>query len=196
MEKYIEFEEMKAQLAVLNRKLEQETILNERLLRRAMKEKAWNIRRKMIIESMVCAIMVPYFIWIIPLIAPGISIGFCYFTCFFLLLALGCNYYLYHHFRPEEFIYGNLLEARKDTLKLKKIYANWLKFIGLPFIIVFLSWFVHEITRLQEGERLEDMLTAVIIGTIAGGIIGTYRYLKIQHTADAILQQIEEMNEK
>ena len=37
MERYNEFEEMKAQLALLNKKLEQETIVNERLIRRSMK---------------------------------------------------------------------------------------------------------------------------------------------------------------
>ena len=40
MEKYTELEEMKAQLALLNKKLEKETIVNERLIRRAMKNKA------------------------------------------------------------------------------------------------------------------------------------------------------------
>ena len=108
MERYNEFEEMKAQLALLNKKLEQETIINERLIRRSMKQKASSLCRKAIIESVVSLIMIPYFIWVMPQLI-GLSTGFCMFVCFMLALALGYNYYIHSHFRPDEFVYGDLI---------------------------------------------------------------------------------------
>ncbi len=194
MERYNEFEEMKAQLALLNKKLEQETIVNERLIRRSMKEKASSLRRKAIIESIVSAIMIPYFIWVIPELI-GLSTGFCIFVCFMLALALGYNYYIHSHFRPDEFVYGDLVKAKKNTLMLKKFYANWLKFIGIPFIIVFLGWFAFEIKQHFQGEELQSMLGGMSIGLVLGVIIGTYQYLKTQRMADDILTQIEELSE-
>ncbi len=193
MEKYMEFEEMKAQLALLNKKLEKETIVNERLIRRSMKEKASSLRRKAIVESIISAIMIPYFIWVMPELI-GLSTGFCIFVCFMLALALGYNYYIHSHFRPDEFVYGDLVKAKKNTLMLKKFYANWLKFIGIPFIIVFLGWFAYEIKQHFQGEELQSVLGSMVIGLVLGVIIGTYRYLKTQRMADAILDQIEELS--
>ena len=194
MERYNEFEEMKAQLALLNKKLEQETIVNERLIRRSMKEKASSLRRKAIIESVVSLIMIPYFIWVMPQLI-GLSTGFCLFVCFMLALALGYNYYIHSHFRPDEFVYGDLIKAKKNTLMLKKFYANWLKYIGIPFIIVFLGWFAFEIKQHFQGEELQSILGGMAIGLVLGVIIGTYRYLKTQRMADDILTQIEELSE-
>lgn len=194
MERYNEFEEMKAQLVLLNKKLEQETIVNERLIRRSMKEKASSLRRKAIIESVVSLIMIPYFIWVMPQLI-GLSTGFCMFVCFMLALAIGYNYYIHSHFRPDEFVYGDLVKAKKNTLMLKKFYANWLKFIGIPFIIVFLGWFAFEIKQHFQGEELQGILGGMAIGLVLGVIIGTYRYLKTQRMADDILTQIEELSE-
>ncbi len=187
-----ELMEMREQLAILTQKLEKETIVNERLMRSAMKAKASWIRRKAIIESAITLIMLPYFIWVMPGLC-GISVEFCIFTCFFMVLALGYNYYIHSHFQPNKFTHGNLLEARKDTLMLKKFYANWLKFIGIPFIVVFFTWFIHDITQVIHGEELQDALGGMAIGIVLGSIIGIYRYKKTQRTADEILEQIEDM---
>ena len=193
MNNYSELEEMRAQLVILNKKLEKETIINEQLMRKAMKDKAWSLRKKAIAEAIVTAIMIPYFIWVIPNLLD-VSMEFCIFTCFFMALALGYNYYIFSHFRPDEFIYGSLIKARKDTLMLKKLYANWLKFIGIPFIVVFVGWFAYEMTQLLQGEALHSVLAGMAFGVILGGIIGTCRYIKTQRTANDILQQIEELS--
>ena len=195
MNEYIdsrELQQMKEQLAILTQKLNKETIVNERLMRSAMKNKASWLRRKAIIESVITLIMIPYFIWVMPGLC-GISVEFCAFVCFFLVLALGYNYYIHTHFRPDKFAHGNLLEARKDTLMLKKFYANWLKFIGIPFIVVFFAWFIHDMAQVIHGEALQGVLGGMAVGVVIGSIIGIYRYRKIQRTADEILTQIEEM---
>ena len=190
-----ELQQMKEQLAILTQKLDKETIVNERLMRQAMKTKASWLRRKAILESVVTLIMIPYFLWVMPGLC-GISMEFCIFTCFFMVLALGYNYYIHTHFRPDKFVHGDLLEARKDTLMLKKFYSNWLKFIGIPFLVVFFTWFIHDMTQVIHGEELKGVLGGMVIGAVIGGIIGVYRYNKVQRTADEILEQIEEISEK
>ena len=187
-----ELQEMKKQLAILTQKLEKETIVNERMMRQAMKNKASWLRKKAILESVLTLIMIPYFLWIMPKMA-GISMEFCIFTCFFMVFALVYNYYIHTHFRPDKFVHGDLLEARKDTLMLKKFYANWLKFIGIPFIIVFISWFTHDITRVIHGEELQSLLGGMAVGIVIGSVVGIYQYNKTQRTANEILEQIEEL---
>ena len=61
-----ELQQMKEQLAILTQKLNKETIVNERLMRQAMKSKASSIRKQAITESAITLIMIPYTIWVMP----------------------------------------------------------------------------------------------------------------------------------
>ena len=189
-----ELQQMKEQLATLTKKLDKETIVNERLMRQTMKSKASSIRKEAIIESIITLIMIPYTIWVMPEVI-GISTGLCCFTCFFMVLALAGNYYIHSRFRPNKFVQGNLLEVRKDTLNMKKFYINWLK-IGIPFLIIFFSWFIHDIHQASHEENLNGIYYGIGFGILIGSIVGIMTFRKIQRTADEILEQIEEMNEK
>lgn len=187
-----ELQEMKEQLAILTQKLEKETIVNERLLRQSMKNKASSIRRRAIVESIATLIMIPYFIWVMPGLI-GISVGLCSFTCFFMIAALAYNFYIHSHFQPEKFAHGSLLEARKDTLRTQKLYSKWRMYIGIPFCIVFISWFAYDISQVMHGEELRGALGGVAIGCVLGVIVGTFIHKKIQRTMNEIVEQIEEM---
>ena len=187
-----ELQEMKKQLAILSQKLEKETIVNERLIRQSMKNKASSIRRVAIFHTLFSLFLIPYFIWIAPH-DLNISTGLCYFTCFFMVLSLACDYYIHTRFRPYKFVQGNLLEIQKDTLMMKKIYLDWIKFIGLPFIVVFFCWFIHDIRLAYPNEELNYIYYGIGFGILIGSIVGTISFRKIQRTANEILEQIEEM---
>ena len=187
-----ELQEMKKQLAILSQKLEKETIVNERLIRQSMKNKASSIRRVAIFHTLFSLFLIPYFIWIAPH-DLNISTGLCYFTCFFMVLSLACDYYIHTRFRPHKFVQGNLLEIQKDTLMMKKIYLDWIKFIGLPFIVVFFCWFIHDIRLAYPGEELNGIYYGIGFGILLGTTIGIIQFKRIQNTANEILEQIEEM---
>ena len=186
-----ELQEMKEQLAILTQKLDKEAIVNERLIRQSMKNKATSIRKIAIAESIVTLIMIPYILWVMPNVI-AISTGLCCFTCFFMVLALAGNYYIHSRFRPDKFVLGNLLEARKDTLTMKRFYINWLK-IGIPFLVAFFSWFIHDIRLAYPGEELNGIYYGIGFGILLGTTIGIIQFKRIQNTADEILEQIEEM---
>ena len=190
-----ELQEMKAQLELLTKKLERETIVNERLIRHSMKEKANTLRRNIIIESLVCIIMIPFFIWILPKISPH-SMYFCTFSTAFMALALGYNYYMYREFHTKDFSESNLIEARKATLKFKQLTRRWSFCIGIPFLMIFIPWFVYENAQVYKGEMLELVLIFAAIGLLIGGVIGIYQFNKTLRTTDEILMQIEELEEQ
>lgn len=190
-----ELQEMKAQLELLTKKLERETIVNERLIRRSMKEKANTLSRNIVIESLVCIIMIPFFIWILPQISPH-SMYFCAFSVAFMMLALCYNYYMYHEFHTKDFSEANLIEARKATLKFKRLTRRWTYCIGIPFLMVFIPWFVYENAQAYKGEMLELVLIFAAIGLLIGCVIGIYQFNKTLRTTDEILMQIEELEEQ
>lgn len=187
--------EMKAQLALLTQKLEQETIVNQRLIRRSMKDKAYKLRRRIIEESIVCLIMIPFSLWLVPQFTKA-SMHFCLFMAAFMVLALCYNYYMYRQFHPKIFTEGNLIEARKATLKFKRLTLRWTYFIGLPFLMVFIPWFIFEKTQSYQGELLKIVLISGGIGFLIGGILGICQLMKTLRTTDEILRQIEDLEEK
>ena len=190
-----ELQEMKEQLALLMRKLEKEIIVSERLIRKAMKEKAYWLRRNLIIESIVCLMMIPFFIWILPGISK-VSTQFCIISVAFMLLAVFYSYYMYSRFHPKKFIEGNLIEVRKETLRFKKLTLRWTYCIGIPFLIVYIIFFIYEKMQFYQGELLKIVLICGAVGFFLGGIIGGLQLKRTLRTANEILKQIEELEEK
>lgn len=187
--------EMKEQLSLLIKKLDKETIVNERMIRRSMKEKADRLNRRLIVEILVSLIMIPFFICVLPNLSK-VSMPFCIFSAGFFALAILYDFYMYLRFRPQKFIEGNMIEARRDTLNFKKQTLRWTYCIGIPFLVVYIAWFVYEKMQYYQGEILKIVLVSALIGFLIGGAIGINVFIKTLRTTDEILMQIEELEEK
>lgn len=187
--------EMKEQLSLLIKKLDKETIVNERMIRRSMKEKADRLNRRLIVEILVCLIMIPFFICVLPNLSK-VSMPFCIFSAGFFALGVLYVFYMYLRFRPQKFIEGNMIEVRRDTLNFKKQTLRWTYCIGIPFLVVYIAWFVYEKMQYYQGEILKIVLVSALIGFLIGGAIGINIFLKDLRATDEILMQIEELEEK
>lgn len=187
-----ELMEMKEQLSILNKKLEKETIVNDRLMRRAMKNKISKMQRHALIKGIFIVLAMPYIICCLHVI--GTSPWFNAVSICSLITALLYDYRIHKNLHSNEAMYGNLMEVRKKVLSIKQAYKNWLK-ISIPFIIIWFSWFLYELFQLPHIPK-DVIFTGVVFGGTIGGIIGTLQYKKMQRTTDEILQQIEEMEER
>ena len=187
--------EMKEQLSLLIKKLDKETIVNERMIRRSMKEKADRLNRRLIVEIIVGLIMIPFFICVLPNLSK-VSMPFCIFSAGFFALGVLYDFYMYLRFRPQKFIEGNMIEVRRDTLNFKKQTLRWTYCIGIPFLVVYIAWFVYEKMQYYQGEILKIVLVSALIGFLIGGAIGINIFLKTLRATDEILMQIEELEEK
>lgn len=187
--------EMKEQLSLLIKKLDKETIVNERMIRRSMKEKADRLNRRLIVEIIVCLIMIPFFIFVLPNLSK-VSMPFCIFSAGFFALGVLYDFYMYLRFRPQKFIEGNMIEVRRDTLNFKKQTLRWTYCIGIPFLVVYIAWFVYEKMQYYQGEILKIVLVSALIGFLIGGAIGINIFVKTLRATDEILMQIEDLEEK
>ena len=187
--------EMKEQLSLLIKKLDKETIVNERMIRRSMKEKADRLKRRLIVEILVSLIMIPFFICVLPNLSK-VSMPFCIFSAGFFALGVLYDFYMYLRFRPQKFIEGNMIEVRRDTLNFKKQTLRWTYCIGIPFLVVYIAWFVYEKMQYYQGEILKIVLVSALIGFLIGGAIGINIFVKTLRATDEILMQIEELEEK
>ena len=73
-----ELMEMKEQLSILTKKLEKETLVNEKLMRRATKEKISKMQRRALIKGIGLGLCIPYVIGVCHLV--GLSLWLCGFT--------------------------------------------------------------------------------------------------------------------
>lgn len=192
MENYMdsrELMEMKEQLSILTQKLEKETIVNDRLMRRATKEKISKMQRRALIKGIVIGLCIPYTIGVFHFI--GLSLWLCGFTVLVLLIALYYDYRIHRNIHSDEAMYGNLLDVRKKVLRIKQAYKDWLKF-SIPILAIWLVWFWYETFQLPDIPK-ESIFIGTIFGTCIGGLTGFLQYKKMQRGADEILEQIEEM---
>lgn len=192
--------EMKEQMALLKQKLEKETIVHEQLMRKAMRVKAYSLRTKAILESILALTVIPVFTWVMHSLFH-FSIALCLFFGIVVTCAQIYSYYIHHHFRPKDFINNSVIEAKKETLRLKTYYANWLKYISIPFDITFLTWFIYEAIQLSQANNTSTIIFSIsfVVIFITVFILAMGQYFKIQRTADEIIGHIEELcrlNEK
>jgi membrane protein YdbS with pleckstrin-like domain len=186
----IELEQMKEQLSILKKKLENESILNDRLMRKAMSEKVSKINHDAIAAYIIIFFAIPYCTWVFIYLL-NLSWWFCGVTDIFLLIALIYTYISHRGIRSNEILEGNLLEVSYKIARMKKMYADWLK-IGIPFLVIWIIWFVLEVLHNSKGEEAHGVLIGGAVGAVIGVVIGSWKYRRIQRKAKEVIEQIHE----
>ena len=152
MEKDIRLEELeglKQQLTLLNKKLEKQSIVNEKLIRNSMREKMLNINRTgivmcaaMLIATPICALEFHYVL--------HISLALNIFTCGFMAIAFA--YTVWSHWGlNSNLLNGDLITASSIILRTRKRYKQWYYF-SWPWFAVWFCWLCYEISIKIEPE--------------------------------------------
>lgn len=186
----IELEQMREQLSVLKGKLDKEMIVNDRMMRKIMRQKVKSIKRYSWTIRTIILLGIPYCTWCFMYLLR-MSVWFTLVTDIFMIIALVYTYFMHRGINEKELMEGDLIEVRSKMLRMKHMQANWLKF-GIPFIILWLAWFVIENMNVADAQYI---LIGGGVGGVIGGIIGTMNYRKTRRMATEIIKQIEELNE-
>lgn len=189
-----ELENMRQQLNTLKNKLNQQEIVNDRLIRRSMKNTAGNINRKYNIAMAVGLLMIPYTYWVFIKLS-GFSFAFWLYTCVFMLICVGATYYNRRNISDSNLMTNNLLDVRRRMARAKKFDANWL-FFGVPGILLFMGWFMYDTYQTQGGTLNNPFFWGGCIGGIIGAVIGFMMHLKTQRQYQDIIDQIKDLTEE
>ena len=82
--------EMRQQMNILKKKLEQQEIVNEKLIRQSMRKNMRSINRRNFILTAIAILMVPYSYWVFYKMV-GFSMAFWIGTSIFMLICAGAN---------------------------------------------------------------------------------------------------------
>ena len=189
-----DLENMRQQMTTLKNKLNLQEIVNDRLIRRTMRNQVNNINRRYNIIMAIGLIMVPYGYWCFVKLC-GLSLFFWIVTSIFMLICVGATFYTYRKISDPNLMNRNLVEARKKVISAKKFEANWL-FFGIPAVVLWVGWFLYETYQIHGGSFSNGLFWGGCIGGIIGAICGLSINFRTQREYQDVIDQIEDLTEE
>ena len=189
-----EISEMREQLATLKKQLNNQSIINDRLIKEAISQKISHINRSGVAFSVLCAFSIPAGFVSFRMI--GLSLPFCIATSLLFLIFLVGMIIGHHDLRNQTLHSGDLISTYKAVARTRKVYQNWRKW-AVPLAVVWVAWGGYDIYTnvTQDVELLRTIAIAGSVGAIIGGYIGNIQHRKTLRATDEIMRQIEELGE-
>lgn len=186
-----ELEQMREQIALLRRKLDKESIINEQLLRRTMHDKVRGLRRDNLTMIIIGTLAIPYTAIVFNYL--GMSLSFSIATCILLVVSILATWWGQRDLHADELLYGDVVSAGKKMLRFKQMNDRWLWF-AIPLLLAWLAWLVWEAYQQIGGTPLfNGFVTGAIVGIFIGGIIGGVYRSRMKRRVREVLAHIEEL---
>ena len=186
-----ELENMRRQMTTLKNKLNEQEIVNDRIVRRSMRNEVNKISRRYNVLMILAVLMVPYSYCVFVKLT-GFSMAFWIGTSIFMLICGGATFYNSRKISDPELMSRSLVEARRKVASAKKFDADWLKF-GIPAVILWFGWFCYESYQIAGDVEQNWLMYGGIAGGIIGAICGLKYHFKTQHQYQEIIDQIEDL---
>ncbi len=190
-----ELEEMKVQLDILKKKLEDNDIVNEKHIRNSMKSKMSQIQKTVRSAIIMGIFALTYCTWYFT--SHGYSTAFVICTFVMLAICLALTIMQKITLNKLNLFEDNLVSTAEKINKVKKHYQNW-HYIAIPTIVIWLGWVIYETinTLGLESHMAIGFCCGSLVGAIIGGIIGMRMNHKVIQNATEILSQIEELQKE
>ena len=182
------FLEMQEQMKQLRDKLENEKVINQRIMRRTCSMTANRLRVKAnapILLGVAAILLSPSYLQL------GASLYTVIITCVLMLVCIAATIICNRHIPSMD---SDLVTAAEELTKFKKFHAEWIKF-ALPAVVVWVGIVVWDVLRGAEMSQTQSIafLCGVAVGVILGGLLGLKLRRQQMDAADELLEQIEEL---
>jgi len=194
--KHTEFEEMRQQLDILKNKLDNQTLVNDKLIRQSMLNKMSFMKKYTWVSFLVLLFI--YYAYNEVRITFNLSWWFYGATVIFMTFNVCLDAYI-NRFNKEAFLNGDLIATSLQMQRMKKLRKRSL-LSGIFFMTIWISWFVIELYNgsgaANGGENTSmfyGIMVGVGVGLIVGVAIGIWLYLRMQRINSDIISQIDEL---
>lgn len=190
-----ELQEMKEQMALLKETLRQEQIVNDRLLREAMRGKVERIHRKAWVVGLCALYVCTFGIWSFHEL--GLSCWFLGATVAMMIYSVVKTVVMHRRLAANNVMTDDLRTVAHAAKRLKKDYIRSL-YGGLVMVFFWFLWLALEIlfgqTIYAESSLLVrgTMLGLLFIGGVVGFIIGYRMHRRVLSLCDDIIRQVDE----
>lgn len=142
MEKSIELEALRSQMALLKKEIESQQHVNERMIRAITNDKMRNISRENVLAMAVSVIMLPFvFYWLLT--QTTLSLAFIIATSLLILIGLVTFMYISRCLTEASMADAELVVTARKIQKLRHLQILQTRY-GHPVIILWLFWFIAE----------------------------------------------------
>ena len=186
-----ELDEMRQQMAILKDKLENQTIVNDRFIRRSIKNGVSTINKRYLVIGIIALAMIPYGYWAF-VVNGGLSVALWIACCALMLAVVGFMIFNSHDLRAPGLMNNNLIDVKRKVAVAKKRDANWLWF-GIPMALGWGAWAAYEMSQKMGGSEM--MMPFIIVCILAGVLIGLKVHFKTQRHYSDIIEQIEDLED-
>lgn len=187
-----ELDDMRLQFGQLKQMLKKQTILNDKMMRRAMKGDYNKVRADLIFSIVFELLAIPLQVFLMPWL--GLPLWFTLVTVAFLFSALFASVYSLRKYASDDIMTGNLTAVAAKIVRYKRFGIYWF-FYAMPFLVFWLCFFFSFITKGQDSEFVEGVVWGGIIGGSIGLTLGFVNYAQNLRRMNRILQQIREVKE-
>ena len=173
-----ELEEMRAQLAILNEKLENESIVDERLVSEATKKHISELQRKLIGRIVIITLWAAFFYW-------KLELGIFLLWCVGLLLI---SIYTYLVVRQGNSVSMPVTEYARRLRKALKIYKIGNRFLWILTIILILAWATYVLVLNWPSNLEQAFIILFVCFLIALILLVTFFISNVYTTPDVELK--------
>lgn len=186
----LELEQMRSQFNSLKSLLKEQTIVNEKMMRNAMKGKYNKVRLDLkfsIFFELIALPLMAVILWQLAL-----PLWFVIVTEAFILSALIASMFSLRRYASDDLMTGNLTSVAMRLIKYKRFGIYWFIY-AIPFLIFWLLFFFDFITEGRESEFTNGVVFGGIVGGVFGATLGTISYVQNLKRMNSILREIKEM---
>ena len=171
----MELEQLKQQWDILHKKLDEQQIINRRLMENAVRGKVKSISNENWSGLILVIFTIP-FIWIMQHNYNGLDTRVFYFGLFLMFYSLLFSSYSTFFF-DKAMKKKSIIEREKGLLKFKKI-NNLSTFILSILGLIFMIWLTISMYKDLEKANLLTISILFFVAAIVIGAWGTYKYLR------------------
>ena len=183
-----ELEQMRQDYAALKDRCDKQQIVNDQILRKAMKQSGGRLRFNANL-SIALGVMAVLFSFIIPQL--GFSKTFFFITLGLMLVAVIAAVIASMHLPKLD---GDLVTAATEAVRFRKIYTTWPK-IGLPLAAVWFGLFIWEALKSHVATASDVYLfvALMVVFALLGVLFGLKHRRNLLDATDDLLSQIEQL---
>lgn len=194
--KHTELEEMRQQLGILKNKLENQTLINDKLIRQSMLNKMSFMKKYTWMSYFALAFIFIVFYFLREYL--NMSWWLYGATLLFTTLDVACDAYI-NSFSKKEFLNGDLIATSRKMHRMKQLRKKAL-LIGVVISAIWIPWLIIETYNglgVANGGENETLFYGLMVGggvgLIIGAVIGISIYFRMQRINSDIIRQIDEL---
>ena len=181
--------EMREQLASLKKRLENQEIVSERMIRETMSRKLSTLHRRAMALCAASFIGIPAVLHTTHNL--GCSIVFACVTIALILVGVVAQF-LTHYRINGDLLSTDLITTYNEVARMKRIYQRW-HYFSMPIFVVWLGWGAYEVyTKMtHDVTQFYAIILGAGVGMVLGLIFGLRAHRQNVRAAKEIMQQIE-----